>query len=65
MDYALNTSEYMEDACTGSLASIPELEHKVDAAINEDTPPNTVLVRWKGELLLLDAWNVTGVSWKF
>lgn len=34
----------------------------VQLAESEVTPPNTVLVRWKGELLLLDAWNVRGVS---
>lgn len=29
---------------------------------NESPPPNTLLVRWRGELLLLDAWNLKGVS---
>jgi hypothetical protein len=28
----------------------------------ETTPPNTILVRWENELLLVDAWNVRGVS---
>jgi hypothetical protein len=31
-------------------------------AESETTPPNTVLVRWEDELLLVDAWNVRGVS---
>lgn len=26
------------------------------------TPPNTILVQWNNELLLLDAWNEEGVS---
>lgn len=41
------------------------VEHGPDQDPNgesDTTPPNTILVRWKKELLLLDAWNEEGVS---
>jgi hypothetical protein len=33
-----------------------------DPAVQPVYPPQTILVRWKDELLLLDAWDPHGVS---
>lgn len=41
---------------------VQEGNESVKASDSGLTPPNTVLVRWMDELLLLDAWNIRGVS---
>lgn len=37
---------------------------EIPQEIEASAPPDTILVRWADELLLLDAWNTEGVSSK-
>lgn len=60
LDFDGSARSYMEDQqYTISVEHGPAQEPNSES---DTTPPNTILVRWKKELLLLDAWNEEGVS---